>query len=610
LHLPTSSQLHTSVIAAVILLARTFTPWVDWPPAEQILERVGAGRSQAYAMKARLEEVLTALASQAGRPASAPPTDSRLLEVCRSVQEYLMSNPGAAHLCNGRHEYTDTFRQFIVGLLSDELTVSDVAKATHIPLGTLKEWSQRRLQSPGPRPEMTLRKVHHHQIINLYLAWKGTFVAFCKMVREQHRLNYGMTAISTLLHEVGLRHRKKHRKQAPWSSDTYRKLFPGAQWLGDGSTIKIHGINVESGKQTFRFNLEAILDVASNAVVSMAVTESEDEAAVLAAFQDAVSTAGQAPEALSLDNRPSNHTESVVEALKQENTTLLATTLGRGQSKAPLEGTFGLFNQDLPELRMTGDTPRERARSFLEVAFSSWARGRNGRPRKQLGGKSPAEYYKEQQPTEEEKAEARRWIAELQRRQQQMRRTREQRADPEKLAFLKEALLALGIPDSSNHQAVNLAYYSREAILTGVSTFQAMLQAGTVPDGADPARYLGGIIRNLHEELELNLTTELQIQNRGRFRDICLRNLLRRNEEILRQDHPPERLLSTLVDQALSAPCALDFHFWSARCAEVLGATPGQIELYRSATRRIAAGYRADRDRKRALHNRLSAALT
>ena len=606
--MPTSSQLHTSITAAVTLLAKTFTPWVDWPSAEEILERVGAGRSQAYAMKARLEEVLATLAGQAGRPASAPPAGSRLLEVSRSIQEYLMSNPGAAYLCNGRYEYTDAFRKFIVGLLSDRLTVSDLAKATEIPLGTLKEWFHRREPSE-PIPEKTLRQVHHHQIITLYRAWKGSFVAFCKMVRQQHRLNYGMTAISTLLHEVGLRHRKKHRKQAPWSAGTYRKLFPGAQWLGDGSTIKVHGIEVKCGDQTFRFNLEAILDVASNAVVGMAVTESEDEAAVLAAFQDAVATAGQAPEALSLDNRPSNHTETVVEVLEQENTTLLATTLGRGQSKAPLEGTFGLFNQDLPELRMTGETARDRARSFLEVAFCSWARGRNGRPRKKLDGRSPAEYYKAQLPTEEEKAEARRWIAELKRRQQEMRRTREQRADQEKLAFLKETLLAFGIPDPSNHQAVNLAYYSREAILTGVSTFQAMLQAGTVPDGADPARYLGGIIRNLHEELELSLTTEFQLQNRVRFRDICLRSLLRRNEEILHQLHPPDRLLSILVDQALSAPCAIDFHFWSARCAEVLAAEPGRTDLYRCATRRITTAYRADRLRKRALHNRLSAAL-
>lgn len=607
--MPTSSQLHTSIIAGVALLAKNFTPWVDWPSADKILERVGAGRSQAYAMKARLEEVLATLAGQAGRPASVPPADSRLLEVSRSIQEYLMSNPGAARLCKGRHEYTDAFRQFIVGLLGDELTVSDLAKASQVPLGTLKEWFQRSVDSQETAPGTTLRQVHHHQIITLYQAWKGKFVAFCKMVREQYRLPYGMTAISTLLHEVGLRHRKKHRKQAPWSAGTYRKLFPGAQWLGDGSTIKVHGIEVKCGDQTFRFNLEAILDVASNAVVGMAVTESEDEAAVQAAFQDAVATAGQAPEALSLDNRPSNHTETIVEALKQENTTLLATTLGRGQSKAPLEGTFGLFNQDLPELRMTGETPRDRARSFLEVAFCSWARGRNGRPRKQLGGRSPAEYYRDQLPTEEEKAEARRWITELQRRQQEMRRTREQRADPEKLAFLEEALLAFRIPDPNNHQAVNLAYYSREAILTGVSTFQAMLQAGTVPDGADPARYLGGIIRNLQEELDLSLTTEFQLKNRARFRDICLRSLSRRDEEILRQLHPPDRLLSILVDQALSAPCAIDFHFWSARCAEVLAAEPGRTDLYRCATRRIAAAYRADSHRKRALHNRLSAAL-
>ena len=103
------------------------------------------------------------------------------------------------------------------------------------------------------------------------------------------------------------------------------------------------------GEEVYGFNLEMVLDVASGAVVGMAVSDFEDEAVLLDAFADAVGNTGSAPYALSLDNRASNHTERVSEAIKAADSEILATTLGRGQSKAPLEGTFGLFNQDLPK---------------------------------------------------------------------------------------------------------------------------------------------------------------------------------------------------------------------------------------------------------------------
>lgn len=338
------------------------------------------------------------------------------------------------------------------------------------------------------------------------------------------------------------------------------------------------------------------------------MTETEDEAAVLGAFADAVHTTGQAPEALSLDNRPSNHTGTVAETLKQAGTTLLATTLGRGQSKAPLEGTFGLFKQDLPELRVTGDSPKDHAQGFLEQIVCAWARGRNGKPRKQLGNRSPADYYKSQVPTDEENAEAQWWFTELQRRQEQMRRTREQRADQEKLAFLQDALASLGISDPKNTLAVSLAYYSRGAILAGVSILQAKLLTETAPQG-DLGRYLGGIIRNQHDQNEFSLTTEFNLQNRERFQDICLRSLLRQEEELWAEQISSEQMLLRLVDRALLAPCAIDFHFWASRCAGVLSEAGDVAGLYRAATLRIGAAYRVDQQRKRSLCNRLSLAL-
>ena len=617
--LPAQTTFHTSIAAALILLGREVVSWPGWPTTEEIFDLAGSGRSQAYAMMARLRELLPTLAGKPGRPASTPAPTCSLLAVSRCIQDYLMRHPGSAHFHRGRYHYLDDFRRFFVGLVGsgqpgEGLSIAELAEASNLPLGTLKSWFSKRLD-PETEPEpkvQSLRQEHHCQIMTLYESWEGTFVAFCRMVREEYRLNYGPTAIGTLLHEAGLRRRKKKEKQAVWSPGTFRKLFPGAQWLGDGSTMKIHGIPVRWGDETFAFNLEAILDVDSNALVGMAVSDFEDEAVLLSAYQDAIATTGQAPLALSLDNRPGNHTPGVVEATLETGTALLRTTPGRGQSKAPLEGTFGLFNQELPELVISGEDAREQARSVLKLAFAAWARGRNGKPRRKLGGKSPRDYYRADTRTPAEIAEAKCWFQELRRQQEAMRRTREARADHVKLEFLKQALADLNLSDPDHRLAVALAYYSRDAIVNGIGIYQAKLQLGTVPPGADPSRYLGGIIRNVHEQSELTLAAELHIKNRQRLRDLSLRRLFEQAELLLERSLTAEQLVPALVDRALAAPCAIDYHFWTLRCAETLSGVPVERrpELYRDATRRTAATFRADIARKQSLLARLARVLS
>ncbi len=620
--MPIFPTFNASVAAAVILLAREIMAWPDWPTTKEILMQTGSSRSQAYVVKSRLEQRLPELLGQPGRPPASPPLRDSVLRVSQAIQDYLLQNPGSAHLCGERFCYSDKFRRFILALVEpgqpgEGLSMAQLAEASRVPLGTLKGWfgdgcntlQQEPLQMDQP---VTIRQEYQHQIITLFQSWKGPFTGFCRMVRKEHRIPYGATAIGTLLEQVGLRNRKRSRPQAPWIDETFRKLFPGAQWLGDGCTLKVHGISVAWGSETYTFNLEAILDVASNAVVGITVSDFEEEAAVLDAFKDAVATTGRAPEAMSLDNRASNHTPGIKKVLGDAGTTLLPTTLGRGQSKAPLEGAFGLFQQALPELVVAGDSPREQARSLLNLVLVSWFRGRNGRPRKQLSKKSPAQYYQDYRPTPEEIVEARRWIAELQRRQEAMRRTREQRADAAKLEFLKQALDRLGIVDFKNQLAVGLAAYSRDAILAGVSIFEAKRSMGTVPSDAKPGPYLGGIIRNLNEEIELNLAAEKHIQNREKLHDISLKTLIRQADQLEQKSPSPGPLLRASLDRALEAPYAIDYYFWARKCAKALTRMPEhqRVEAYRRATRQIAATYKADRARKQALSLRLAQTLT
>ena len=78
--------------------------------------------------------------------------------------------------------------------------------------------------------------------------------------------------------------------EAPWSSNTLRTLFPGAQWLGDGTDIGIRW-----GDKLFVFNLEAVLDVATTAVIGVDVSKSENEKALHHAYEEGKITSGGAP---------------------------------------------------------------------------------------------------------------------------------------------------------------------------------------------------------------------------------------------------------------------------------------------------------------------------
>ncbi len=612
--MPEKPILHTSVSAALLMIAREVLPELNWPTTDALLARLQAGRTQTYAMASRLREHLAGLCGKPGRPPVSTPPESRLMPVARATLDYLMRHPGACSAHQERCHYSDGFRCFIVGLvepgqLAEGFTVDELSQACNVPRGTLKDWLNDKPRKPAPPRQNELVQQHQHEILSLYETWEGDFLGFCRFVREEHGLPYGPTYIGHLLEMTGARTRKKKVKQAVWSHDTYRKLFPGAQWLGDGSTVKIQKISMQWGEEVFAFNLEMILDVASGAVVGMAVSDFEDEAVLLEAFADAVDNTGAAPYALSLDNRASNHTEKVAEAVKEADSELLATTLGRGQSKAPLEGTFGLLNQDLPRLLVVGDSLREQARSMLILIVLAWSRGRNGRPRKNLNKKSPADYYRSHQPTPAEIDEIKRWIRELRRRQEKLRQTRQQRADRVKVDFLKQALAELGIEDPNDKLAIDLSFYGRDAIVDGLATYQAKSNMGTLPADALPGPYLGGMIRNKSRQLEIILQSEKNIENRKKLDDLSLRHLCR-EADLLEQESDQQLLWKQKLYRTLHAPRTVDYYFWSGRCAEHLAKLdqPERLAEYRRAARYIAANYKSDRTRQQALVDRLARA--
>ncbi|MBV8721805.1 MAG: hypothetical protein JO277_06630 [Candidatus Eremiobacteraeota bacterium] len=594
----------------------------------KILEVAGAHKSQAYAMFGRLKELLSTVVGTPGRPAAPPVSEDAVrARVLKAALVYVQAHPGSSYVHGRRSTYSDGFRRFVVrltfeGQAAHGMSIRELSELLGVPMGTLKDWLRQpstTVEETPCEPEVgvatdeaaseeplspTIRDHHIRLIMVLWEFWKGTFCDFCQMLRTEYRLTCGDTFISDVLLGTGLRQRRRQRPvEAPWSSGTFRTMFPGVQWLGDGTQFAVRWEN-----ETFFFNLELFNDPASDAAMGFEISDTEDEEAVRAAYEGGLQTSGDRPPlGVSLDNKNCNHSPGTVAAMP--GVVVLRSTPGRGQAKAPLEGLFGLFQQAMPPLQILGATLREKARCVAKLVFTAWFRGRNGKPRTRLRGRTPAEEYSKYRPTQKELEAALAWLQELRRKQDAARATREARRDPVRLELLRKGLAECGIPDEDGKIAIRLAWYGTDAITYGLAVFLGMKQAGTLPLGADD-RYLGGIIRNRHEFLEAQHIARHLLQQRIRQRDFTLRPLQSCKQQ-LESEFPTCEHPSEFVDRALMAPCAVDYQFWSEAASKALTALSHQeaVLVYQELSLLIAACFKVPKERRLDLIDHLAAAV-
>jgi len=547
-----------------------------------------------------------------------------VLAVVKASRDFIMDHPGVVRGHGTRRSYHDRFRRFVVGLFAPgaaacDLPLDRAADAVGVPLGTLKDW----LRTPGDdsspdtsappdhRPELDpLLSCAQPQIATLlseYEAWDGDLSSFCDHAREQLRLPFGRTFITEVLTAAGL-HRPASRggpHQAPWSRGSMHTGFPGLQWFGDGKQLRI-----DFRGQQFLFNLEAMVDRASNAAVGARVCDAEDAQAVIACFDEALhTTGGQPPLAVTLDNRPSNFAPQIDDALSC--TELLRSTPGRGQAKAPVEGAFGLFQQSLPApIVIGGKTDKDIARGIAQQVATAFFRGRNGRLRRKLGGLTPAQAYDQSSPSQDQIDEALKYILERRRREQIARQTRDRRADPVRRQLLGERLVLLGIDDPAGEVSLSLCGYSMPAILRGLAIYQGKKEQGTLPLDHDPGRYLGGIIRNVDAAEHLERTALHLLELRQRAGDLQLAPL-REKAAAIRSAGLSSATASAFVDAALDSASELAFRFWCSEAREAIASLPTEAAtpIYHLLTRSIAAASRLLRRQREHLIAVLAAAV-
>jgi hypothetical protein len=622
------------VIAGVLLAARSLSAphGVPQPSVGEILRRTGATRSRAYEIKDALEAVLPTLARGPGRPrvdpAPGPANDRELLEVAVEMLQFIKRNPGCVE-GGVRDRYADCFRRFVLELRERhaDVAATEFAAAIDLPLGTLEDW----LRSPStakpgnanttapcdpsttdavPDPAHTTRNDPRQAQIETVLAawrmWKGSFGAFCAHLRRDHRLELGPTLVASILFEYGLRvpaRRDGRSRDDEALRESFEIFFPGAQWVGDGKQLTI----VIDGK-TFHRNLELVIDAASDAAVGISVRDEEDSAAVTEAFTQGAQTTGGTPLALLLDNRPSNHTPEVDAALGD--TLRIRATPGRAQNKAHVEGCFGLFAQKVPSIDLDTRDPDALATSVAHLAATTFFRALNRAPRRDRAGKTRVELY-ESPVTPEQHEAACAALRDRLRKQELARQTRAARRDPIIAALLDDAFARLGLLDPERHFRDAIACYPRDAIVDAIAIFSGKCTAGTLPDGVD-ARYLLGIVRNVHHRHEAEPITEALIRERLAARDRFLAPLVAERDTILSVSNGDvATALIALVDRLVRAERTVDRHVWLDAAAGLVAPQPPdvRIDLAKRAARRIHTTFAlAARDRahlERALLRRL-----
>lgn len=607
---------------------------------EQIVSAMGTSRSRAYEIKDTVVAFLPTLARPPGRPriepAPAPPGPHAALTL--EALCFLMRHPGCLQVGEERARYSDHYRRFVIELRERhaEVVSSDFAEAIQLPLGTLQSWMRTtalddhagaaapheqaghgatdsleghagaEVTDPRPATEQDARHAQIETVLVAWRAWCGTFGAFCEHVRRDHRLELGNTLIASILFEHGAR---RPTRRAGRSRDeealrgSFETFFPGAQWVGDGKQLEV----VLDGK-TFCMNLELVVDAASDAAVGISVRDEEDSAAVVEAFEQGEQTTGAPPLAMLLDNRPSNHTPEVDAAL--DATLRIRATPERPQNKAHVEGTFGLFAQKVPAIELDTRNPHTLAKTIARLVATTFFRALNRAPRRDRDGKTRVDLYA-QDVTPEQREAARAALRERMRKQELARQTRAARLDPVIRALLDDGFARLGLLDPERHFRDAIACYPRDAIVDAIAIFAGKRTAGTLPDGVD-ARYLLGIVKNVHHLHEAEPITEALIRERLAARDRFLAPLVLERDAILAaRGTDVSATLIALVDRLARAEHTIDRHVWLDAAADLVAplAHDERIALAQRAARRIHTAFRLsphDRARlERALLRRL-----
>lgn len=308
-------------------------------------------------------------------------------------------------------------------------------------------------------------------------------------------------------------------------------------------------------------------------------------------MENSISNTATKPLAVLLDNRPSNHSEEVTQALDKHEILLMSSTPGRPENKASVEGAFGLFSQTMPDITLPLDSPKALGYAVLSYVLFAYSAGRNQVPRPALGNRSAAEAFRSAHITPEQRKQAKLSLEAIKRRIKQQLKNDWKQTNPTIRGLLFDAFVDMGLSDPQRRFIPAIAKYGLEAATEAIATFKARQNAGTAPTDF-PERYLLGIARNIARRNLNEAVYEELLRLRLKANDALLRPLLYEKKRLWRSLSPRDLSLETL-ERALSSSATIDRAFWKLDFLSTLESLPSLLRqgIARFAAQQVARAF-------------------
>jgi hypothetical protein len=170
-----------------------------------------------------------------------------------------------------------------------------------------------------------------------------------------------------------------------------RYFDPHALWEGDGKTTKIFINGME-----FSYCWYALIDQNTTLIVGSSITGSESAQSFLQALKSGKEKVGFMTMGVLIDNRLTHEEKTQVKDFCAEHGIVLVNTFpGNSKSNGIIEGNFSIFEKQIGEVRVYGQTPNEIAASIAKNIIEIFTQQRNHHPRKRLNGQTPEEAAKD-----------------------------------------------------------------------------------------------------------------------------------------------------------------------------------------------------------------------
>jgi hypothetical protein len=432
------------------------------------------------------------------------------------------------------------------------------------------------------------------RIIAAWDGWSGSFDAFVRQHLPTLGLHYGKETVSQLLHLAAAR---KLSRRAPPAPSTRGSTFippPGVQWSSDGKEVV-----VVVGGEPFTVAWQPVVDVGSAATVGSTIRPAEDAAGVISSFNEGVATTGAAPAALLLDNKAPNKSAELEAALPAA-TFLMYGTPGRGQSKATIEGGFGLFAQDLGPVAAVVDiaNPGTIALTVAEAVTRAYAAGRNHRPRRK-DGKTPYELYRDRDQSPDVIDAAVAVLRKIKERIEARLAREAASRDPYVRATLEDACVRFGFEQEGDLPA-SLAKLPLATVQKAIAIYASKQRAQSLPADAG-LRYFAGIARQCQYERELQFFEEELVSQLVREEPLVHAHLESRAAALAPLEHAPR--LAAIVHEILATAAPVARVFWRRRLETEAASTAPQLRapLRRWLCERVRRFFRATKQARQQL---------